>query len=287
VEGLTRRERLDTLVELHALHLAPIDSLHGAEIWQHDPRIVELKLRLERQFRRGLVPGPTDVDPDGIGSAFRALAAREPVPAIYDWLAEEATLDELIDFVSIEGGPDADFDDMVALCQVGLRGQAKLTLAANYWDEMGRGASAQVHSELYRVMVDALGIRSAPREELPDQALERKVLNGYLATNRALQPELVGALGLIECQAGARCRRVVRALRRLEVDAAAMPFYEEHATTDPRHGKDWIDGAVVPLACGRPDWASRMLRGAQWRADVNARFFAVMQRRFRVTSCAA
>ena len=34
------------------------------------------------------------------------------LPPIYDWLAEDATLDELVEFISLEGGPDADFDDL-------------------------------------------------------------------------------------------------------------------------------------------------------------------------------
>ena len=32
------------------------------------------------------------------------------------------TAADLVDFLALEGGPDADFDDLVALCQIGLRG---------------------------------------------------------------------------------------------------------------------------------------------------------------------
>ena len=121
-----------------------------------------------------------------------------------------------------------------------------------------------------------------PSHDLPLEALERRVLNGYLATNRALQPEMIGSLGLIECQAGPRCRRIVHAMRRLEVPAGAVPFYEEHATADPRHGKDWIDGAVAPLVARHPSWGPRIrARRRAWRAAVNRRFFAAMQRALR------
>jgi hypothetical protein len=54
-----------------------------------------------------------------------------------------------------------------------------------------------------------------------------------------------------------------------------LPFYDEHAVIDPRHGKDWLDHVVAPLA-QTPRWASGMLRGAQWRAETNDRFFAYM-----------
>jgi hypothetical protein len=282
----TVRDQLATLAEIYELHLAPIEELNGAEHWQHHPAVAEVKLRLERSFRQGLPEGPSVVPAQDVGAAFRALAARDPVPPVYDWLAHDAGRDDLVEFLSLEGGPDADFDDLVALCQIGLRRDAKLTLAANYWDELGRGVADGVHTELHRRMAQALGLRSVPLDELPDEALERKLLNGYLATNRALQPEMVGSLGLIECQAGPRCRRVVAALRRLGVPSDALPFYEVHARADPRHGKDWIDGAIVPLAQTH-QWATRMLRGAEWRSGVNERFFTAMHRRFDSAARAA
>jgi hypothetical protein len=129
-------------------------------------------------------------------------------------------------------------------------------------------------------MVEAIEVRTVPVEELPVEALERKALNGYLATNRALQPEMIGSLGMIECQAGARCRRVVAAMGRLGVPAAALPFYAEHAAADPHHGKDWLDAAVGPLVEDHPEWGPRILDGAWWRVSVNRRFFDAMERRF-------
>jgi hypothetical protein len=98
---------------------------------------------------------------------------------------------------------------------------------------------------------------------------------------------MLGGLGLLECQAGPRCRRVVRAMRRLGVPSGALPFYETHAADDPRHGKDWLDGAVVPVVEARPDWGPRILTGAKWRATVNRRFFAAMEHRLGLVQHAA
>jgi hypothetical protein len=199
---------------------------------------------------------------------------------VYDWLADDATLDELVCFVALEGGPDAGFDDLVSLGQLGLAGIAKVTLGANYWDEMGRGEPAAVHTELHHRMVDALGVPRVDAHDQPIEGLERLALNGLLATNRALQPELLGALGLLECQAGPRCRRVVAGLRRLGAPPDALPFYDEHATADPRHGKDWLDHAVAPLVEQHPAWGPRIVQGARWRASVNRRFFDTLGRLF-------
>jgi hypothetical protein len=122
-------------------------------------------------------------------------------------------------------------------------------------------------------------MRPVPRHEQADAALDRSLLGSLLATNRWLQPEMVGALGLIELQAGPRCRKVVRGMERLGASDDALAFYAEHQQADPRHGKDWLDHVITPLS-EDPEWAARIVRGARWRSAVNAAFFAEMGRRF-------
>jgi hypothetical protein len=165
-----------------------------------------------------------------------------------------------------------------------LSGRAKLELGRNYWDEMGRGELADVHTNLHGDMARALALAVPERDQLPTEALARSALGSLLATNRMLQPEMVGALGFIELQAGPRSREVAKGLRRVDAPAAALPFYDEHASADPRHGKAWLDEVVVPLAEEHPDWGPRIVRGARWRATVNGRFFAWATRTFASAS---
>ena len=283
-----RRDTLLALLAIHDLHTAPIDRLGDRVQWQHHPAVAALKWRLERQVLAELdeADAATDWDlPQEPGPAMRALGARGLVPEVYDWVADDADHDELADFLSFEGGPDGGFDDLVAACQIGLAGEAKLELAQNYWDEMGNGELAAVHTELHHRLVAALGLRGVPRARQPIEALERSVLGSLLATNRHLQPEMIGALGLIELQAGPRCRKVVKALNRLDAPADAFPFYDEHAVADPRHGKDWVDKVVATLG-DDPTWAAGILRGARWRSLVNERFFGAMADRF-ISACEA
>jgi len=269
------------LLSIHDLHLAPIDELGERARYQHHPTVSAMKWYLEDELVRWLEERDSERQwslPDDPAAAMRSLGALGLVPPVYDWLAEEASMEELVAFLSIEGGPDGGFDDLVALCQVGLSGEPKLELARNYWDEMGAGSATQVHTELHARLTDALGLERVPREAQPPEALLRSALGSLLATNRYLQPELVGALGLIELQAGPRCRRVVAGLQRLGAPAGAFAFYEEHAQADPRHGKAWVDHVVTPLG-GDPEWGRRIVRGARWRALVNERFFAAMAER--------
>lgn len=272
------RDLLLSLSVIHDLHTAPLGRLDGRERFQHHPAIARLKWCLEAELVAELERRDTATSwslPESPAAAMRAIGARGLVPEIYEWLAEEADRDEIVEFLSIEGGPDGGFDDLVAACQIGLDGTAKLELAQNYWDEMGNGSLARVHTELHRKLSRALGLACPPPNRQPVEALERSVLTGLLATNRWLQPEMVGALGLLELQAGPRCRRVVAALRRIGAGEDALDFYVVHAEVDPRHGKDWVDKAVAPFD-GDPRWAEGIVRGARWRSIVNAGFFDAM-----------
>jgi hypothetical protein len=271
-DPVDRRDEALTLLALADLHLAPLDAVRDRARWQHHPEVARLKGRLEARFL-GRLPQVGEVG-DAV-AAMRAIAARDLVPDIYTWVAERATREELLAYLAVEGGPDGGFDDLVALCQVGIDGGPKVELARNYWDEMGRGTLAEVHTELHRRLGRATGLRAPARVDSPVAALERSLLGSVVATNRALQPEMVGALGLLELQAGPRCRKVVQGLRRVGAGPDALAFYVEHAEADPRHGRAWLLEVVAPLARD-PWWAEGIVRGATWRSALNRAFFDAM-----------
>jgi len=276
-----RRDRALSLLAIYDLHTAPLESLGDSARHQHHPVVADLKGRLERTWLTKLELAWQDAGalaeattPDQALRAMRAVAAKDRLPHAYRWLAKEASYDELVAFLALEGGPDGGFDDLVAACQIGLSGSAKLELGKNYWDEMGQGDPDGVHTVLHQRMAAALDLPHLTRAEQPTAALERSALGGLLATNRWLQPEMIGALGLLELQAGPRCRLVLQGLDRVGAPAEAFPFYAEHAEVDPVHGKDWLDKAVMPLVAQHPTWGPRIIKGAWWRSTLNLAFFA-------------
>ena len=263
------------LLAIYELWLAPAAMTGGCERFQNHPAVATLKWKLEERLLGRLESWvqPVHVSNSDVVDAIRRIA-RADRPPVYEWLATTAKWDELVRFLAIEGGPDGGFDDLVALCQVGITGAPKVVLGANYWDEMGQGDVDAVHTRLHERLVAAVDMPRLAYEQLPLSALHRSALNGFLATNRWLQPEMLGALGLLELQAGPRCRQVLRGLTRLGAPAEAFPFYEEHAETDPRHGKEWLEEALAPLCAQTPEWTPRIIRGARWRSEVNRRLFA-------------
>ena len=279
-----RRDRFLTLLRIYDLQTAPLELLGDVARHQGSPAVADVKARLEAEWLSELevawlVAGRLAAasTPDEVVQAMRAIAARDRLPQAYTWLAKSASWQQVVDFLALEGGPDGGFDDLVAACQIGLSGSAKLELGKNYWDEMGKGDATGVHTTMHEQLSAAIDMPSIPRSQLPVEALERAALGGLLATNRWLQPEMVGALGLLELQAGPRCRLVLQAFDRLGAPADAYPFYAEHADVDPIHGRDWMDKAIRPLAASSPSWGPRMVKGAWWRATVNLQFFAAVR----------
>jgi hypothetical protein len=283
VAPASRRDRFLTLLRIYDLHAAGPHSVDESR-WATHPAVAAVKLRLEHEWIAELdeasnadeLAGDRRIDPV---QAMRSLAARDRLPEVYHQVARDVSLLELRRFIAVEGGPDGGFDDLVAVAQIGLHGSAKQELAQNYWDEMGDGDPREVHTDLYEQMIALLDVPLIPRAELPEAALERSALGGLLATNRWLQPEMIGALGLIELQAGPRCRLVLQGFERLGLPEAAQRFYAVHADVDPRHGKDWLEKAVAPLAEERPDWRPRIVRGARWRWAVNKALFDLLDPR--------
>jgi hypothetical protein len=275
VPPVDESDGLLTLLSLQDLALAPLHRLGSRAAFHGHPSVADLQHRLQIAYLERLRRRSATTRlalPDGVAGVRRA-AALDRVPAVYKWLRDEADWDQMVAFLAVEGGPDAGFDDLVALAQIGIGGVPKVALAQNYWDEMGGGRPERVHTELHHRLVDAVEMPRVARADLPAPALDRMALNGVLATNRWLQPELIGALGVLELQAGPRCRAVVGALERLGAGEDALDFYREHAEVDPVHGKDWLDRVVEPLS-EDPSWARRMVDGAVWRHVVNDRFFA-------------
>ncbi len=278
--AVDRHDRFATLLVVYDALTGPVRPPASRSRHAAGPEVADLKRRLEADWLAELPQTPSDDErPDAV-EAMRALATQDRLHPTYRWLSRTASREELVSFLDLEGGPDAGFDDLVAVCQVGLDGAPKMELARNYWDEMGNGVPAAVHRRLHDELVAALGMTRVPVGEQPVAALERAALGGLLATNRWLLPEMVGALGLIELQAGPRCRLVLQALERVGVPRGALPFYEVHAEVDPRHGKDWLDNVVAPLTADDPAWAPGIVRGAAWRHTVDQGFLDAAADRF-------
>ena len=221
-------------------------------------------------------------EPDAFVRWFEALRETGPGQGdpLFPWLAEEASLEEMRWFLTQEAAGEAGFDDLVALTQVKLPVPAKLELARNYWDEMGRGRAAAMHGPLLSDLARAMDVRADP-EKTVWESLALANLMVALALDRRYAYHSIGALGAIELTAPGRVAQVDRGLARLGIPRAARRYFTLHATLDLKHSEAWNREVLRPLVTLEPRAAQAIAEGALMRLRAGERCFERYRRELR------
>jgi hypothetical protein len=227
-------------------------------------------LRAEMQAEAGEAPH----EPEAFRTWFETLKENGPGQGdpLFPWLAEEATLDEMRWYLRQEVAGEAGFDDLVALAQVKLPSRAKLELARNYWDEMGRGNAKGMHGPMLEKLSHALTLEPRMEETVWESLALANTMAG-LAGNRCYAYHAVGALGAIELTAPGRSAHVAAGLRRLGVPADDRHYFDLHAVLDVKHSLAWNEEAIVPLVAEDPRIAVALAEGALMRLSCGQRCF--------------
>ena len=217
-------------------------------------------------------------DPDGFVAWFEQLEYHGPGQAdpLFPWLAEQASMDEMRWFLQQEVAGEAGFDDLTALTQLRLPTPAKLELARNYWDEMGRGNEKGMHGPMLAHLAATLELKPSVETTVWEALALANTMAG-LAANRRYAFHSVGALGVIEQTAPSRAKLVGEGLRRLNVSAKDRHYFDLHAVLDIKHSAAWNAEAAWPLVKMNPDWAPALAEGALMRLECGAACF----RRYR------
>jgi len=233
--------------------------------------------RAEQSERAALAPRM----PDAFVEWFEALKETGPGQgdALFPWLAERATLSEMRWFVEQEAAGEAGFDDLVALAQVKAPVQAKLELARNYWDEMGRGNAKGMHGPMLERLVIALGVSPVIETTIAPSLALGNTMAG-LATNRQYAYHILGALGVIELTAPGRAALVSLGLRRLKVSAKARHYFDLHAVLDIKHSEAWNREVFASIVAETPEAARWIAEGALMRLQCGADCFDAYRRHF-------
>lgn len=213
-------------------------------------------------------------DEDGFVAWFENLEQVGPGQhdPLFDWLAEEASEEELRWFLRQEAAGEAGFDDLVAMTQIKLPDRAKLELARNYWDEMGQGRMQAMHGPMLANLTRALELDPQIEDTVWESLALANAMTAMAATRRYAWHS-VGALGVIELTAPGRSAKVAQGLKRLGRTAGERRYFDLHAVLDVKHSADWIAEAVRPLVAEDPRRARAMAEGALMRLTCGARCF--------------
>ena len=245
----------------------------NAAMWVEEGRWLEQK-RADVAARAAEAP----TDPDGFVAWFEQLEHKGPGQncPLFPYLAEQASMDEMKWFLEQEVAGEAGFEDLTAMTQMRLPVAAKLELARNYWDEMGRGNEKGMHGPMLEHLARALGLQPHIDGTVWEALALANTMAG-LAASRRYAYQSVGALGVIEQTAPGRAKLVGEGLRRLGISGKDRHYFDLHAVLDIKHSEAWNAEAAWPLVKQNPAWAPALAEGALMRLEAGAACF----RRYR------
>lgn len=205
---------------------------------------------------------------------------RHDVAPFFDYLANEATIEELAFYISFEEQVDGRFDDVIALAQLGMTGDMKLALAENFWDEMGLGKLDDMHTVVFersaaylRQYLGDIDVASA----IPAAALKNGNVLLMYALRRNYMPRLLGALAILEHTAPYRFSRTVRGLRRLGMPEDVIHYHELHIEVDANHGKQLFNRVLMPLVTTTPRAIREVCIGCLIRYQIACDYYQSVQ----------
>jgi hypothetical protein len=252
---------------------------------QFHPFAVRMMLELERPWEKDMlrrVHSTFDLsgsalpdDPRAFADWFKATAFSHPLYEhdLYSFLASEASREQLEWFFRMECAGEAAFDDLVALAQVGTRGEVKMEMASNYWDEMGKGRVHAVHTHLFHRLIEGLSIEAPSASELPWQILAGVNVMLWSCIPRRNAFRAQGTLGAVELLAPQRCTRVVHGATRVGMKKKDVVYYGAHAIIDIGHAEGWLEHVVVPQVATYPASRFGIAEGLITRADASLDYF--------------
>lgn len=256
----------------------PDGAWEGALAELHALQIEEGRWLEERRAEVAARAAQAPTDADAFVAWFEGLENTGPGQGdpLFPWLAEQASMEEMKWFLAQEVAGEAGFEDLSAITQVKLPQRAKLEIARNYWDEMGRGNPKGMHGPLLETLSHRLGLQPSIETTVWESLALANTMAG-LAANRRYAWHSVGGLGIIEQTAPSRATLVAKGLKRLKVPAGDRHYFDLHAILDVKHADAWNAEAIHPLVAERPELARPIAEGALMRLERGAACF----RRYR------
>ncbi len=236
--------------------------------WEHD-------MLRRAHATHTLSPEALPAAPAEFARWYRDTAFNHPLYEhdLHSFVASEATRSQLEWFFRMECAGEAAFDDLVALAQIGTRGEVKMEMATNFWDEMGKGRSQAVHTHLFHNLIDGLAITAPDASQLPWQVLAGVNVMLWSCISRRNAFRAQGTLGAVELLAPQRCTRLVHGALRLGIKKKTVVYYGAHAIIDIGHAEGWLAHVIEPQVRELPASRIGIAEGLIVRADASLDYF--------------
>lgn len=285
-DSAARLEILRTLHSYYAAYLADAREFDHIPRLNTDPEICEIERAWLASREARVDQARLPLSTAEFRGWFLTTAENHVQPEFCQYLENHATLPEIALFVAAEELVDGKFDDLVAMVQIGIQGAAKMTIAENYWDEMGRGDPAQVHTTLFAssssYMLEQLLARGVGTDSLESYEIyENACLLMSYGIHRHLNLRALGAMGVLEQSASPRFEAMVRGCSRLDAPQDVIEYQRLHVHVDANHGEEWFENVLLPLSETSPTVLREICIGVQTRVDVADAYYQTIWQRMR------
>lgn len=240
-----------------------------ADEYEWDPALLGLRRVLERTFLTALradVQPSTDVDAEVAALLVEPDSGRDGTEGagVSHHLLREGELWQLREYVVHRSMYHLKEADPQAWVIPRLVGAAKSGLVSVEHDEYGAGVPEHMHALLFAEMMTGLGL-SADYGEYLDLVGARTLAEvnfmSMCGLHRDLRGALVGQFATVELTSSPGSDRLVRAMRRLGCDEAAIRFYDEHAVADAVHEQIIRRRVLEPMLAAEPHLAGDVVFG--------------------------
>lgn len=254
-----------SLAMLYELHYRGLTGV--AADWEWSPPLLAVRARLEAGFEQALRKAVevAEVDPAEVPEALFAMAAQDGGPGLARYLARDATVAQVREFLVHRSIYHLKEADPHTWAIPRLAGPVKAALVEIQADEYGGGRPERMHAALFARTMRALGLNDtygAFIDRVPGVTLATVNAISLFGLHRRLVGATAGHLAMFEMTSSLPNKLYGNALRRLGFDRDATWFFDEHVEADAVHeqiaGRDLAGG----LARADPDRTPDILFGA-------------------------
>jgi hypothetical protein len=250
-----------TLFCLYELHYSGLEGV--SDDWEWAPELVRVRQLLEKPFEAALreaaaaaagdleLPAHPRVTSDEVADILFGLAARDSGPSLSRYVAKQASLGQLKEFLIHKSIYQLKEADPHTFAIPRLSGRAKAALVEIQADEYGGGRPERMHSALFARTMRGLGMDDrygSYVDAVPAVSLAAVNLMSLFGLNRRLRGAITGHLAIYEMTSSQPNRLYGRGFRRHGFDTDVTHYFDEHVEADAVHeqiaGRDLAGGLV-------------------------------------------
>jgi len=259
---------------LYELHYRGFDDVDDALEWH--PGLLGVRRELEQELEDRLRSRWTPYTPTGdVGAELFDYVAAHDGPSLARHVQGQADEEQVLELFRVRSVYHAKEADPTSWVVPRLSTGPKAALMELQYDEYGDGDPNRLHSHLWALGMDGLGLRAdygAYIDDVPVEILEQNNAMSLFGLHRRLRGAALGHLAAFEMTSSMPSRRMAQGLQRLGLAEAMVAYYAEHVEADAVHEQLAARSICGALVAAEPELAGDVFLGAFTCLDLEDRF---------------